>query len=148
MDASELRKRLVNDRFIRRDLLGVFAADEIPPTVNRLPCLVIANTDISILPGSHWVAMYINGEGTGYYFDSLGRPPQQYFVNFVKDNSRSWTCNTKQIQSLSSSVCGHYCIAFAYFVCRGKSMNTFLLNFNQNRDLNDVDVKHFVEKKS
>ena len=132
--------------FIKRDILGVFAADMVPSRISKLPSLIVANTDISTLPGRHWIAMYIGNDGAGYYFHSLGRPPQQYFLNFMKGNSHSWICNTNQIQSLTSYVYGHYCSAFAYFVCRGKSMNTFLLNFKRDRYLNDLDVKRFVEK--
>ena len=87
----------------------------VPSRISKLPRIIVGNTDISTLSGSHWIAMYVGKDGTGYYFDSLGRPPQQYFLNFMKDNSHSQICNTKQIQSLTSSVCGHYYIVFAFF---------------------------------
>ena len=86
----------------------------VPSRISKLPSFLVANTDISTLTCSHWVAMYISNDGTGYYFGSLGRPPQQYSLNFMKDNSHYWICNTNQIQSLASSVCGHFCIAFAF----------------------------------
>ena len=38
--------------------LGVFASDELPSNPRGV---LISNTDPSHLPGTHWIAIYING---------------------------------------------------------------------------------------
>ena len=48
---------------------------------------MVANTDPSSKPGTHWVAFYFPSKGKGEFFDSYGHPPIYYnnsFKNFLK----------------------------------------------------------------
>ena len=54
--------------------LGVYAINHIPDKHQR-PCSLIVNTDPCTAPGEHWVAIFLNNDLTGEYFDSFGLPP-------------------------------------------------------------------------
>ena len=48
-------------------------------------CVFICNTDCSHNEGTHWVALSINDQGEGLYFDSYGLPPVfKEFSTFLK----------------------------------------------------------------
>ena len=49
-----------------------------------MPMGFIMNLDPSDKPGSHWVAVYINGDSIEY-FDPLAGPPSEDFVNRIKN---------------------------------------------------------------
>ena len=58
------------------------------------------------MPGEHWIAIYVDDGGRyGEYFDLLGRQPTATFG----EHCREWTFNCKQLQSITSRFCGHYC---------------------------------------
>ena len=151
MDTFQLNKILSNDCFVKKYFMGVFAADEIPLNILTTPCILLSNTDVSSQSGSHWVCIYVDSEMEGYFFDSLGRSPKYYkhniFQKFLDTNCKSWTYNKIQLQSFYSSVCGFYCIAFAYYICRGQSITKFLLYFTKNRFVNDLHITSFVKER-
>ena len=106
---------------------GVYPSDQLPASVSHYPALFIANVDTSDKPGTHWVAFYFTKEQVGEFFDSYGSPPRKYsgtFTTFLNNNSNQWIFNTATLQSIYSKVCGHYCLYFALFCSRQKSMST------------------------
>ena len=75
----------------------------------------VCNTDLSHLPGEHWIAMTIDGMGRVIYFDPSGIfPMYDEFDKFLNKTTTSWTFNDKKLQGSYSSVCGQYCV---YFYC-------------------------------
>ena len=78
---------------------------------------------------SHWTALLKNGSEY-YYFDSFGFPPPQEVEQRLKDCI--WS--TKDIQSLSSSSCGYYVVAWCRLILHPKdkeeAYNTFLHLFS------------------
>jgi hypothetical protein len=123
---------------------GVFASDRLPKFSDLKSALVL-NFDPISKPGSHWVAIYVDN-GVGEYFDSYGEPPFiGYFVNFLKQNCRTWTYNKKEMQALDSDVCGYYCIWFLSERARGKSLLEITSKFSNNHNKNDLIVKKQVE---
>ena len=106
--------------------LGVFPFDQFPtaslcyPTtslhsVNTPALCTIINTDPSTSPGQHWVAFFKgpNAEQKQLeFFDSYGQTPLIYGFTFPPDIKI--ISNTFPLQSLSTTVCGHYCILFLY----------------------------------
>ena len=76
--------------------------------------------------GEHWVAIYVDVDGRhGEYFDSLGRRPTATFERYMNKHCREWTYNRKQLQSIASRFCGHYCICFCIVRSRGVDMSSF-----------------------
>ena len=68
--------------------------------------------------GSHYTALQVQknnkGEVKPCYMDSYGVAPPTEVLEFV--GRKHIPYNTKCIQSIMSSVCGYYCLAFLYFL--------------------------------
>ena len=58
-------------RFCRDKFQGVYSCDTLPPK----PELLVCNTDPHDKPGTHWIAIYVDKNGRGEYFDSFGMEP-------------------------------------------------------------------------
>jgi len=138
MNTYEL-ERVIGDYVKRFD--GVFSSDRLPTK----PRLLVCNTDPSDMPGEHWVAIYVDDDGRyGEYFDSLGRAPTRLFERYMNEHCREWTYNRKQLQSIISRFCGHYCACFCVLRSRGIDMCRFLRYFTQDTGLNDVVVHELM----
>ena len=64
-----------------------------------------------------WLAVHFRPKSSyAYYFDSYGIVP--FVPDFVQQNSTTWDRNKRQLQSLTSDVCGKYCCLFALYMDR------------------------------
>ena len=67
----------------RNAFKGVYARNKLPRRLN-VPSALIGNTDPVDRPGTHWVALYIDANSRGEYYDPTGRPPfLRAYVNFM-----------------------------------------------------------------
>ena len=123
---------------------GVFASDRLPTK----PRLLVCNTDPSNMPGEHWITIYVDDDGHyGEYFDSLERAPgapNRLFEHYMNEHCREWTYNWKQLQSITSSFCGHYSVCYCILRSRGIDMRRFLRYFTRDTGLNDVIVHEII----
>ena len=111
--------------------LGVFAFDELPRNALLTPSTLassfnaalltpdtfswIVNTDPASSPGQHWLAFVKDQKtapGQVEFFDSYGESPESYKF-FIPPGVKILRSHTT-LQSLSTNVCGHYCILFLY----------------------------------
>lgn len=148
MNTIQLLKALRGDEYTRR-LGGVYPADKLP-IVNKYPFILIANTDNHDGPGKHWVAIYLDENKKGEFFDSFGQSPSvygPYFENFLMENSIDFTSNLRTLQSMMSAVCGQYCLFFLIHRCRDFSLNKILSVFTEEPYINDEMVHNFVEER-
>ena len=90
------------------------------------------------LRGEHWIAMYCENDNLEF-FDSFGMSPLMYegvpdFIEKQKTNSVKYNC--KQLQSIDSDACGHYCIVYAVWRAQGYSLYDIMERFDKlnNRD--------------
>lgn len=116
---------------------NVYAANRLPIYV-VIPAYIISNLDSDNKPGSHWVAIHIDGNGFGQYFDSYGRPPHGYHRMFLERNSRMWNYNNNRIQNDFTTVCGEYCLLYLYYKYRGMTLKDFHELFHDNTMCNDM----------
>ena len=137
----------MNSEQIERELkdykplfLGVYSSDRLP-THRR--GLFISNTDPSHLPGTHWIAIYNDGQH-GEYFDSFGREPTGIFKDYMNTFCKNWTFNDRQLQSIASSFCGQYCIYYCVLRSFDINMRRIVNNFTNDTGFNDVLVHGFV----
>jgi hypothetical protein len=80
-------------------------------SVASLGCLNVLVTSPMDRPETHWVALYIDANSRGEYYDPTGRPPFLWaYVNFMNKHCTSWTYNAIRVQEEGSTVCGHHCI--------------------------------------
>jgi hypothetical protein len=91
---------------------------------------LVANTDRKGMRGEHWVCFYFDNSGNAEYFDSYGMPPANCdLFKFFQSNGHNHKINEVQLQGMTSTVCGHYCIAFIANRARGHSMENIVQRF-------------------
>jgi len=118
---------------------GVFSIDTLPDN----PRLLVCNPDASHQPGSHWICISVE-DGRGEFFDSFGRRPNEKFERYLNRYCYSWTFNDRQLQSIVSKFCGHYCICYCMLRSRGIDMRKIVNSFSNDTGLNDVLAHAFV----
>ena len=123
-----LRKHAQTDS----QFVGVFARDELPLIIDQISAIIIANTDPSTKSGSHWILFYFDNNGNVEYFDSLGKTLTHYhkdFLKFIKNNCNYYSRVVKnRIQPVNTTLCGHYCLYYAYSRCVGKINKEQIIN--------------------
>ena len=107
----------------------------------------ILNLSSSNHPGSHWVALYINSNGIGEFFDSFGLScfDSKILEAFQLQNLRVINFE-KTLQHPDSYFCGFYCVA--YLLCRevGISRDTFAAFFHHKQLLkNDYTCVEIIQ---
>lgn len=127
---------------LRLPLIGVFNKDTLPKKAKNGCYLINMQDDMdefgNDLFGSHWVSCYIEN-GKACYFDSFGFiAPLQVRHFLAPFNPVPY--NKKQIQNITSYVCGYYCLYF-FFYMHNKQNKQFLDRFNDFLDLWSNDVK-------
>lgn len=103
------------DPILEKDVIGVFAADQLPKTSLSKPYGLIVNTDIQSQPGRHWCAIYCDGNRRLDFFDSYGRHPRNnsfVIADWIEKRDKPYVYNRVQIQGNESSLCGLYSIFF------------------------------------
>lgn len=143
MNSSEITRILTR---VCGDLFGgVYARDELPPSLPRRPILFIANTDPAARKGQHWVALWFDIDGQAEYFDSLAQEPHRTFKDYLNVNSVRWIANEKQIQSVASRFCGAHVIVYAAFRAKGWDINRLCnKTYTNDTGLNDVIAHSLV----
>ena len=145
MNTDEIVRLLQSYKSTRQIVRGVFACNRLPPDI-ICPSGYVCNTDPDFRPGEHWVAIYINHQGVGEYFDSFGLPPmQQDFIDFLNYNCSAWSYNKRTVQHLTSSACGLFCVYFLLMRCNGVSMTDLLGVFSDDLLCNDMLVTRFLQ---
>lgn len=69
------------------NFIGVYSVDTIPPNLWKKNCCCIINLSEAHLPGSHFIAVYIDHRNDLWYMDSFGLPPpahNYHLMNFLK----------------------------------------------------------------
>ena len=142
MTNSSISKILRADSIASLTFLGVFPRNLLPE-IKTYPCSLVLNTDTSDLPGAHWLAIYFTSNKECCFFDSYGRGPELFRLQYFVDHySNSWEHNKTRLQSLDSSVCGQYCIYFIMMKCRGMQLDDIIGCFSENDfKFNDFSIE-------
>jgi len=129
-----------------KNFIGVYARDTLPYRV-QLPMALIVNTDKRSQPGTHWVAIYIDTNGVGEYFDSYGLPPlYMEFLEFLLVNApNGYFCNKITLQCFDCVTCGKYCAAYCVTRLKGFTYAYFISLFTSNTYRNDELIKIYFD---
>lgn len=139
MNTSEINKALKN---IKR-FGGTFACDLLPLETSKHHNFFVVNTDESIEPGKHWIAIFIDNAGEGEYFDSFGRyPDNKYIKRFLKRNaSRGFKYNSIILQHPLAVTCGLYCVEFVQWRSVGNTFECFVQEFTSKLITNEKRIR-------
>ena len=144
MDTKQLSNLMKNYHCFK----GVYSIDKIKSLkFNERPIAMIINLDPSHLPGSHWVALFINENNIAEYFDSFGFPNLSIeLLNLLNiNNVKKLVYNKYILQSIDSSSCGAYCVLFLKMRCNSFSLNEFLKLFSNRTIQNDLIAVKIIE---
>lgn len=151
MDAKQIGVILQSE--IRSAFVGVYAVDELEriPAHNKSFGSVVINTDPAHLPGEHWVVVCMN-HGYAEYFDPLGLPPSRQIRQFLKSHFKNKVeRNLIRYQSITSSLCGAYCILYILSRFRNQELGMDNLLANLFKPLsfaeNDINVQRFMSSR-
>ena len=140
MNSSELEQALYQHPATRQLFEGVYPRDCLPKDV-KYPSGIICNTDPASQPGEHWICIYVDHYGVGEYFDSFGLPPLfKEFKKYLTEYCVSWIFNDKTIQSITSNVCGLYCMYYLIMRSKGFTMRELMKVFSDDCVSNDKIV--------
>lgn len=144
MNTKQLYKALIQNEITEPFFDGIYPRDLLVDITSK-PNLIICNTDTSDKKGEHWLLFFFNKDKSVDFFDSLGKNIYSYgkeIVNFAKTYAVSFNESTDRMQPFNSSLCGHYCLFYAYYKCKGYNMKNIL------KKMSSADkVKKFVYKK-
>lgn len=144
MNTIQLNQVMYNFPQTSKIFLGTLPIDKLHKKVSYPSCLII-NNQPSNKYGEHWVAIYFDTHQKATFFDSYGKSSSFYKLRtFIKKNSKSYTENKKQLQSISNH-CGYYCVLFLIFKSLGYSLKQFLKNFNSPVN-NDYMISKYLKK--
>jgi len=110
--------------------LDVYAFDLLPRLITKT-CTSIVNSDPHTKGGSHWPSIHFHPKSSNaYYFDSYGIVPfVPDILIFRKRTCTTCDLNKRQLQILTSDVCGKYCCLFALYMDRSYTPHQFLAIF-------------------
>lgn len=152
MDSRQLD--VLMSRLTGSSFCGVWASDQLASLTSlafKTPAYFIVNTHPAHEPGEHWLALTLDEDGTGTFFDSFGFPPNFYhyprdILNFLKPRCSAVLHHNRQLQHTLSSACGHHCV---YYLCHrawGLSFDNVLSLYQEDELKNDETVIRFVKK--
>jgi hypothetical protein len=114
-----------------KSFFGVFPSHMLPRSVTETGAVII-NADPHTEKGSHWLAIYFLSESSSAYFDSYGILPLGPDIRtFIRRTCTVWDYNRRQLQGLTSNVCGKYCSLFALYTDGGLPPNNLSGNLTE-----------------
>jgi len=122
--------------------LGAVPSDGIPAT-DIFPYAVVINTEPHDDGGRHWVAVFVESRDRVEYFDSYACLPNSNIASFLLRFPHVLR-NTERLQSLTSTVCGHYCIFFLTKRCSRRSFAQIVKSLKAERPRTDRYVATYV----
>ena len=118
---------------MKNAVYGVFAMGELPP--HLLPGGYVLNSDVRSGGGEHWLALYVDEDGTVEFMDSLGHPPEKYGLRVNATHS------IRPVQANSSTLCGLYVLYYLFWRTRGVPMDV-ILDTLPSKDNDAIVLRH------
>lgn len=138
----------LRDALPREKLSGfyIYNLDDSKPVIapaTKLAKKALTQSDMSY--GTHWTCS-IAYETHAVYFDPFGVSPPTEVNRFIKTKYKRYGTNKWTVQSLKSSNCGWFCLAFALFIKQNRIQyknlmecaNAFINLFGDNDESDEV----------
>ena len=146
MDTLQLNRALGMDPYVKKCYGGTLPMDQIQTTRPVQTRCWVLNLSPSTHPGTHWVAVHVSRTSVEY-FCSYGLEPPGDLDKVLKRWARTgrrrvYDSNVGTVlQTLTSDLCGEYCVLYLKCRCRGVSFREFLTSFTTDTGLNDEILK-------
>ena len=144
-EINDILDRVLEERKV--NFLGVFARDQVPQitTHTRFPACLVVNSAPASHGGEHWLALYFLDSTHCEFFDSYAFNPGFYGLSDYLSNFTITAKVDHPLQSIKSTVFGHYCIHYLYIRALGYPLSTVLRSFTlSDQEWNDRHVSDFV----
>jgi len=146
LDGMRLFEIILNNEVLIKYFGGIFAIDQLTFDIPEKNIYYICNTDVYKNEGKHWIVIYKKEKSNVIeFFDSLGKKPNERFINFMK--KRHICYNKKRVQGYLTNTCAYHCI---YFLCRrmkGDNFEIIMNGYDSSYEINDKFVIDFVKTK-
>lgn len=146
MNELQIQHLLWQDPFTRPIVKKVCPRNRLPVHLSLKPhdppVAYVVNLDPAHLPGSHWVALYLDPVNGGEYFDSYGSKPIPECSRLLQSCPRA-SYNSVMLQE-DTLVCGQYCVVYLMLRCRGRSFDKIIQTLHHPN--NDPLVHAFVHQ--
>jgi hypothetical protein len=135
-DICESKKLLLN---------GVYLKDDLPSVLKKGFYIINLQSKKTDGNGTHWCVFYYDRLGS-IYLDPIG------FIapEAVEKRIKPYIYCDNQIQSIDTSSCGFYCIAFIIFLTKTKDKSngfkTFIKLFSSNVGINEQILNNILNK--
>ena len=108
---------------------------------------IIVNTVNTSNIMGHWVLFFVDN-GILFYFDSLGRTPDEYGKNiqifYLLFEGIKNIVFKKRVQAESTLTCGAYCLVFAHMISNGYSLRNIRRKFGISPNRNERFVVDYL----
>ena len=145
MNTLELNCILNSDPIMKGFSPQVLAIDKFVEFPLKERGLVICNSQSSDKLGEHWFLIFYKDVKEIYFIDSFAKSPEQYGLN-EKFSTRKVFSLSSSLQNTLSTVCGEFCVYFAFNLCRNIPLRKCLEPFSENKSLNGLIVRRFIKK--
>ena len=131
----------------RKEFLGCFPSDSLPPFPTQFPKSMIINTDKATKAGEHWLGLVLT-ENKCFYFDSYGLFIfNTNIIKYLQPFYKIISYSNISIQHATSTLCGEFCIGFIKHVKSKITYEKFLLKFDQlNLINNNIIIQNMISK--
>jgi len=112
-------------------ILDFLAIDLLPSSITN-SCIVIVNADPHTKGMFPLASLHFRPESSSaQYIDSYGIVPfVPDILAFIRRNCTTWDVNRRNMQGLTSDVCGKYCCLFSLCMDRGYTQKEFITLFD------------------
>ena len=136
------------DQYGIKNFNGVFSKDQIPKQLKEGYYIInLQNHDSG--NGTHWTCFLVTNNGLNIYFDSFNSVAPENIDLAI----RPYVYNDRQIQDLTSSACGWYCIAAIRYIAthsipnivsEATALHDFINGFSNNTQFNDGILQRYL----
>ena len=104
----------------------------------------VINLDEHSHIGTHWIALYVNGNDITYFDSFGGEHISKETKAFIKNKDNK--VNIFRMQAYGSITCGYFCIGFIDFMFKGKTLTEYTNLFSPNdfKRNDDTILKYFM----
>lgn len=127
--------------------VGVFPCDRLPK-IRAFPASLIINNKPASDPGEHWVAIHIDENRHGQYFDPYGFDPlEKEIVDFLGYYcTGGWLSFPYRLQGGLSIKCGEFCSTYVYLKSIGANDCEIVKYFTNDFATNDEITAEYFKK--